>query len=187
MTSRHLPAAARAARPWRNGGGVTRDVAIFPHGAGDDDFLWRASLATIADAGPFSAWPGVDRTFMPLRGEVLIAVDNGPVRRLVAGDPAIDFAGEAAVTARPAGNECTVLNLMARRGRIRTRLERWDAARATAADQLLLVAEAPTRVQLGDWSFGLKTHDALRLGPMEIATLESDRAVIVAEMFAIGD
>ncbi|WP_344323995.1 HutD family protein, partial [Kitasatospora putterlickiae] len=52
---RFLRAAERPATAWRNGGGVTREVAGHPVGSGLDDFRWRVSLADVASAGPFSA------------------------------------------------------------------------------------------------------------------------------------
>jgi len=45
--------------PWRNGGGVTREVAV--GGSGGQDFNWRISIADVNVPGPFSTFPGVDR------------------------------------------------------------------------------------------------------------------------------
>ena len=42
---RLLSAKDRIARPWKNGGGVTRDVAIAPPDANLDTFDWRISFA----------------------------------------------------------------------------------------------------------------------------------------------
>lgn len=53
--------------PWKNGGGITREVALAP-GAGRDGFLWRVSLADVASDGPFSIYPGVDRTILLVEG-----------------------------------------------------------------------------------------------------------------------
>ena len=120
MTSvRHLSADTRIARAWRNGGGVTHDVALFPEGAGDEDFLWRASIATIAEPGAFSLFPGIGRVFKVLDGQVRLSIDDAPPQALKAGDPAIAFAGEAKVWSEPVGGECTVLNIMTARGRVR--------------------------------------------------------------------
>ena len=57
MTVRVLRAADRRAVPWKNGGGVTREIAVSPEGAGTDDFDWRISLADVGADGPFSALP----------------------------------------------------------------------------------------------------------------------------------
>ena len=51
-----LSAARRAAVPWKNGGGVTREVAAHPAGASLEDFDWRVSTAEVRAAGPFSGF-----------------------------------------------------------------------------------------------------------------------------------
>ena len=42
--------------PWKNGLGVTREMAVFPSGANLErgDFLWRLSSADVGTSGPFS-------------------------------------------------------------------------------------------------------------------------------------
>src|ERR1700744_1316253 len=55
--------------PWRNGGGVTYEVASSPPGADLADFDWRISIADVETGGPFSAFPDVDRTITLLEGE----------------------------------------------------------------------------------------------------------------------
>ena len=59
------------ATPWKNGGGVTRQIAIDPPGSGLDDFGWRLSTAEVAQDGPFSRFDGVDRQLHILAGEGL--------------------------------------------------------------------------------------------------------------------
>ncbi|WP_326612603.1 HutD family protein [Streptomyces scopuliridis] len=68
MNLRILRAAGRPAVPWKNGGGVTREIASWPEGAGTADFDWRISLADVAADGPFSTFPGVDRTLTMVEG-----------------------------------------------------------------------------------------------------------------------
>lgn len=51
--------------PWRNGGGVTRELACWPH---SDDWIWRMSVAEVAQSGPFSRFDGVQRWFAVLAG-----------------------------------------------------------------------------------------------------------------------
>ena len=184
MTSvRHLPADTRIARAWRNGGGVTHDVALFPEGAGDEDFLWRASIATIASDGPFSLWPGIDRALMLLHGMLALTV-GGQERDLEGGAPAQIFAGEEAVSARPCGGACTVFNLMARRGDAGIALERWATGRPSNADQLLLLTERATTIGLNGQSIDMAAADALLLTPKEATGLTFDHPVIVAEIFS---
>jgi hypothetical protein len=52
--------------PWKNGGGLTREILKVPPDAAAFD--WRLSLATIETPGPFSAFDGYDRTLVLLRG-----------------------------------------------------------------------------------------------------------------------
>jgi len=61
QTSRAAPV------PWKNGGGVTRELLRLPAG-GDDDWTLRISVADIAADGPFSPFPGVTRWFAVLEG-----------------------------------------------------------------------------------------------------------------------
>ena len=57
------------AMPWKNGGGSTRELACWPPGADTSGFDWRVSVASIAAAGPFSVFAGVDRNIMLLDGD----------------------------------------------------------------------------------------------------------------------
>ena len=65
------------ASPWKNGGGVTREVAAWPEGAGLDTFVWRVSVADVAQAGPFSRFDGVDRTLVLLCGAGMLLDELG--------------------------------------------------------------------------------------------------------------
>jgi environmental stress-induced protein Ves len=52
--------------PWKNGGGVTREILRMP--PEPTAFDWRLSLATIDAPGPFSAFAGYHRTLVLVRG-----------------------------------------------------------------------------------------------------------------------
>jgi hypothetical protein len=52
-------------QPWKNGGGVTHEIArADEHGA----LLWRLSIAEVAADGPFSAFPGLARILTVIEG-----------------------------------------------------------------------------------------------------------------------
>lgn len=55
--------------PWKNDAGATREIIAVP--SVDAPFLWRASIATLQADGPFSPFPGVDRTIVLLAGQPL--------------------------------------------------------------------------------------------------------------------
>ncbi len=67
--------------PWRNGGGVTREV-VASGGSDPQDFDWRISIADVSQPGPFSAFPGVDRVITLVEGERMDLVIDGVVHVL---------------------------------------------------------------------------------------------------------
>jgi len=62
--------------PWRNGGGVTREV-VSVGGSGPQGFDWRISIAEVNEPGPFSTFPGVDRIITVVEGEGMDLVIDG--------------------------------------------------------------------------------------------------------------
>ncbi|GLR12586.1 hypothetical protein GCM10007907_13760 [Chitinimonas prasina] len=116
MTRRVLTGDDFRAMPWRNGGGSTCELYRLPHPQRPDDFALRLSIATVAEGGPFSSFPLVDRTLLLLEGdgmalqfeageEVLLSEPLQPLR----------FAGEAAVSCRLLGGSLRDFNLMVAR------------------------------------------------------------------------
>jgi environmental stress-induced protein Ves len=101
-------------RPWKNGGGTTRDILVSPPGASLDEFDWRLSLAQVDRDGPFSRFDGVDRTLVLLSGAMTL---HEPDRRieLIRGEP-VRFPGERAIEATLNGGSTLDFNVMTRRG-----------------------------------------------------------------------
>ena len=65
------------ATPWRNGRGVTRDIATTF--AEDGALLWQASLAELTEDCDFSDYAGFDRVFTPVAGGgIALSHDGGP-------------------------------------------------------------------------------------------------------------
>jgi environmental stress-induced protein Ves len=120
-----IPFAGLEPAPWKNGGGSTTEIAIAPVGAGLDNFDWRISLATIAAGGPFSVFPGVDRTLALVDGAGVV-LDIGDEGRFVLSedDPIVEFAGESDVTATLTLGPTTDFNVMTDRARFNHRLGR---------------------------------------------------------------
>lgn len=138
---RILRAAGRTAAVWKNGGGVTREIAVRPEGAGTDDFTWRVSLADVAADGPFSAFPGVDRTLTLAEGAGMDLVVGG-VRRLVDERFAPqDFAGDEDTDCRLLAGPVVNFNVMYRRGAVRaqTAVVRGRLGLTAHFDETLLV------------------------------------------------
>ena len=84
--------------------------------------------------------------------------------------------------ARPESGPCIVLNLMARRGFINMRLERWIAPRLSDAKQLFLLADQRTKVRVEDTVIDLPANDALLLSRAAVRSLTFDYPIVVAEL-----
>ncbi|MBO3762294.1 HutD family protein [Ciceribacter sp. L1K22] len=111
--------------PWKNGLGVTREVALAPSPRPDAPFLWRLSLATIKGSGPFSLFPGIDRSIAALSGKpVRLVVDGKEEATLDALGEPYSFSGDAVVEAISEGGETTDLNIMTLRGSATHRMSR---------------------------------------------------------------
>ena len=121
MQLTHLTTADYKRMPWKNGGGTTTEIWIEPPGAAWDAFEWRVGIADIAQSGPFSSFPGIDRSIMllecPPGSAMQLSIDGRDV-----GLPLhefLDFAGESATHCTLHGAPVRDFNVMSRRSRIR--------------------------------------------------------------------
>ncbi len=99
--------------PWRNGAGVTREIARAP--AQGENFAWRLSLATLQTSGPFSSYSGYHRGVALVDGRGFrLSVAGTAARDLtVRGDYAL-FPGAAESSCEILDGPCTDLSLMVR-------------------------------------------------------------------------
>ena len=103
--------------PWKNGGGHTTEIAAFPSGAELDAFLWRVSLADVGGDGPFSSFPGVERTIVLLEGAGMRLQEGGRTAELAVPYAPHAFSGDAAIDCRLIAGPIRDFNAMSRRGR----------------------------------------------------------------------
>jgi uncharacterized protein len=186
-----IPYAGLEPAPWKNGGGSTTEIAIAPPGASLDTFDWRISLATISASGPFSAFPGVDRTLALVDGPGVM-LENGDEGRFVLSedDPIVEFAGESVVSATLAGGTTTDFNVMTRRARCHHRLGRRVLSGisefAPRGDvTILFLAEGDSLSVCSDSErIGLVRYDAVVFDTGTVWTLEAGQAtVFVVDIF----
>ena len=156
--------------PWKNGGGETVEIVVFPEGAALADFDWRVSMATVASDGPFSVFPGIDRTLSILDGEgmTLFIEDRAPLRLTRDSEP-LPFPADAATSATLVNGAITDLNVMTRRGVLSHRVERLAVdgtiALGLAGETMLLLCEdGGIDLGLGDSNGTLGKRDCLILG-----------------------
>jgi environmental stress-induced protein Ves len=160
---RILRAAQRASQPWKNGGGMTREVMVWPQGADFARFDWRVSIAEVKRAGPFSTFEGIERTLMILKGSLELDV-GGRKMELSASSAPFSFDGEAACSGIPRGGSVTDLNVMVRRGRFRAKCESVrDTTWYAPGQHTLVVAASPTAIASGGTEAMLAAEDALYL------------------------
>jgi uncharacterized protein len=62
---RHLTQADYTRQPWKNGKGVTVELA---RAESQGAVLWRLSMATVTEDGPFSLFPGIERNLTVISG-----------------------------------------------------------------------------------------------------------------------
>ena len=103
--------------PWKNGGGRTTEIAAYPSGAGLDAFLWRVSLADVERDGPFSSFPGVERTIVLLEGAGMRLHEGERATELTTPFAPHAFGGDAAIDCRLIAGPVRDFNAMFRRGR----------------------------------------------------------------------
>jgi H+/Cl- antiporter ClcA/environmental stress-induced protein Ves len=142
-----LRAAERRAVPWKNGGGVTREVTAHPSGSDLEHFDWRVSLAQVRASNAFSSFPAVDRRLAVIEGCLALSIEEGAPVRLAPGTPPLFFAGEAAASAEPLDGEVMDLNVMTRRGRFDARM---TLVTLPLSQPLELAAEVTVIVSLAD-------------------------------------
>ena len=111
-----LRSGERTPTVWKNGGGVTREVAAGPPGAGLDDFTWRISLADVAHSGSFSVFSGIDRIITVVDGPGMRLVVDGVPRRVDPYEP-FTFSGDAVTECALLGGAIVDFNVMVRRTR----------------------------------------------------------------------
>jgi environmental stress-induced protein Ves len=150
VTVQRFRAAELVTSPWRNGGGATKEIVSMPPGADFEHLQWRVSLATIAADGPFSTFPGIDRTILLLDGDGVLldvgSVSGATTHRLVEPLVPFDFPGDAPVNCRLTGGTSTVVNLMVRSDRGSGQVAVLRAESTVAADAGLLLATGDAEV-----------------------------------------
>lgn len=114
---RLLRAAGHPMMRWKNGGGFTTEVAVFPARAALDAFDWRISMADVVTDGGFSRFPGIDRTLAILAGEgIRLDIDGREAIELTREGAAAAFPADVPTEATLIGGPIRDLNVMTRRG-----------------------------------------------------------------------
>ncbi len=171
-----LPASGHKRMPWKNGGGETIEIAVFPEGASLSEFDWRVSMATVASDGPFSAFPGIDRTLSILEGNgMTLSIEGRDRAPLTQTTAPLAFPADVATSATLIGGTIVDLNVMTRRGRLAHRVRRLDvegegSLASETATSLIFCHRGAVTLDLKGQTVALSAGDAVLVsGPLAAA------------------
>ncbi|HEX5336526.1 MAG TPA: HutD family protein [Propionicimonas sp.] len=169
--------------PWRNGGGVTRQV-VSAGVPGPEDFDWRISIADVGEPGPFSAFPGVERVITVVDGEGMELVVDG-VEHTLGLHQLLRFDGASQAACTRLAGPVRDLNVMTRRQRCSATVAVRDLSQArpiaVSGSQVLVLLSGSAVVVGADGSrAGLDLLDAVGPGGRHVRLVEgSGRAAVV--------
>ncbi|WP_104664471.1 HutD/Ves family protein [Ensifer adhaerens] len=180
-----LSASSYKRMPWKNGGGETVEIAVSPENASLADFDWRVSMATVATDGPFSSFPGIDRTLSILQGKGMRLMIDGREPVLMTGGTApLPFPADAATTATLVDGPIVDLNVMTRRGKLahmvqRVALDHPYRAEALGGTTLALCHGGAVRLTAGEATADLAAGDTAILEGSAAITIEPAASAVV--------
>lgn len=134
--------------PWKNGGGVTIDIAVtmlpgFAPGSWEG-IIWRFSRTAIVTPGAFSDLSGYDRQLMLVSGEGLVL--GTPVGEIDVRQPfrPVRFAGETSIVSRLEAGPVEVVNLIGDRSRVSIELSCLSGGASITCPAGVHIIYAPT-------------------------------------------
>lgn len=190
--ARLLPAADYVPVPWKNGGGISEQIAVFPESE-PEDFEWRLSRAKVEAAGPFSLYPGYSRFLSVVEGKELVLRSNRELVALKLGN-VFSFVGEDSFTCAIPKGPVRDLGLIYKREKYRSLMQRLEfsaqarsfALRAEFNFFYALEGGFKVNTYPGDITHDLATGDTLSVGQIEAAEGNDERLVLLEPTQAGG-
>jgi hypothetical protein len=156
--------------PWKNGGGITIDIA--------EQDAWRFGRTPITTPGPFSDYSGFDRAQVLVAGRGLVLeTPDGEIDVRTPFKP-VAFAGETPIVSRLEAGAVEVVNLIGDRTRVRIDLQVLRAGASigrSAGTHLVYAVDGPASVQIDSKTHPLAADHTLRVdmaSPTMIACTE---------------
>ncbi len=172
---------------WKNGQGLTEEVAVFPAGSDTDSFDWRLSIAHVGADGPFSVFAGIDRTIALLDGAGLaLDLPEGKTVELRPDGAPFSFSGDWEISSRNLGGPTIDLNIMTRRGRCAHEMRRLTLAPGetfTAPGTGWAVFNSPATVEANGQEHAIERFEAIAL---EASESFANRAGTAAEILFVA-
>jgi uncharacterized protein len=171
MTITRLDPAHYVTTPWKNGGGVTVDIAVVTDNDGD---VWRFGRTPIVAPGSFSDYSGFDRVQVLVAGSGLVL--KTPDGEIDVREPfrPVRFAGETPIVSRLESGPVEVVNLIGNRTKVRIDIRVLEAGRDLILGSGTHIAYAPgetATIDVQGTPYDLATDHGLRI--------ESDGLIVV--------
>ncbi len=177
-----LDASQYVRTPWKNGGGVTTDIAF----EGD---VWRFSRTPITAPGPFSDYTGFDRLQVLISGSGLVLqTPDGEIDVRRPFQP-VRFAGETPIESRLECGPVEVVNLMGERRRVRLGLTVLDAGKTQRLGPGVHIAYCPAGqavLRLGDETFTLESDSGVRIEKWEGVAACSAGVIVMGSVACVS-
>jgi len=168
--------------PWKNGGGVTVDIA-------EHEDAWRFGRTPITAPGPFSDYSGFDRAQVLVAGRGLVLqTPDGEIDVRMPLQP-VAFAGETPIVSRLEAGSVEVVNLIGDRAKVRIDLQVLRAGAAlgrSAGTHIVYAALGPAALAIEGHPQRLAADHALRLdvaSPTVVACTEG--VLLVGSMICV--
>jgi environmental stress-induced protein Ves len=169
--------------PWKNGGGVSVDIA-------SDGDVWRFGRTPITAAGPFSDYTGFDRMQVLVAGRGLVL--ETPEGDIDVREPfkPVRFAGESRIMSRLEAGPIEVVNLMGDRGRVRIDLVVLNAGETRRLVPAVHIAHCPTGravLRLQEGEYDLPADGGLRIeGTGEMIAICSAGRIVMGSVVRVS-
>lgn len=194
-----LDAASAERMPWKNGLGVTEQIAIWPSDAvfARGEFEARISTAQVREGGPFSNFAGFERVLVVIEGAGLVLHhgEHAPRARLRILEP-YRFAGDWSTQSELVGGAIVDFNVFTRRTSLRAGVESVRLGRRRLREPLearhalvhvvsglvtarLTGEEEPIALATGD---SLRVDNARPVDELELLGESADATIVVVRL-----
>jgi hypothetical protein len=163
------------AQPWKNGGGVTREIARRDDASG---LLWRLSFADVDRDGAFSIFTGAERVLTVVEGAGLRLRHAGGVIDARPGVP-VAFSGETPINGELVSGPVRDFNLIYDPKRVRASVKRVETGRHKMHVFGVLPLGAALQVA-GDGAIAPGSFALAEGRPIEIEVPPGGAALVVA-------
>lgn len=107
--------------PWKNGGGISHEIFRYPEQT--IDWQWRISTAEVSNAGPFSLFPGYQRSLTLLSGKGIKLNLNNQNIDIVPPHGTLNFSGDIPISAELLDGPTTDFNAIWQRSHFDIKVE----------------------------------------------------------------